>query len=177
MESCLMPSINSNSGKKHTAAMSNTKNAYKGNLEWFSKKGPIDIPVQIEIRPIDSLENTYLWRTTYDSTAKFPQVVKDYYLVHSDTLAEGHYLIDERNGIYLDMILVDNSFYSNFEVSNSSILSIDRLQADGSLHHEIISSYFDSARNSGAESEGEYFAVKSYSKISVQKAVLSKIKE
>lgn len=149
---------------------------YKGDLQWFSKDKITTIPMTIEIQIIDTLPNTYLWRSTYDSTARFPKVVKDYYLVHPDSLAEGHYLIDEKDGIYLDMILIDNSFYSNFEVGNSSLMTIDRLQADGSIFHEIVSSPQNAVRESGTMSDGQYFGVKSYSKIGTQKAILKRQK-
>lgn len=149
---------------------------YKGDLQWFAGKNSILIPITIEIKAIDSLENAYLWRSTYDSTERFPMVVKDYILVHPDTLPEGHFLIDEKNGIYLDMILIDNSFYSCFEVNKTLLLSIDRLNADGSIHHEIISSRLDGARESGTTSEDSYFGVKSYSRVGTQKATLKRVK-
>lgn len=148
---------------------------YKGDLQWFAGKNSILVPISIEIKAIDSLENTYLWRSTYDSTERFPMVVKDYILVHPDTLPEGHFLIDEKNGIYLDMILIDNSFYSCFEVNKTLLLSIDRLNADGSIYHEIISSHLSGARESGATSDDSYFGVKSYSRVGTQKAILKRV--
>jgi hypothetical protein len=157
---------------------------YKGELEWIQgKKQKAKIPISIEIFEDKENPKAIVWRTTYDSTAAFPfKVVKNYVIIQPDSLKEGHYLMDEQNGIYIDMQLIDNCFYSCFDVistekgSISRIISTDRLLNRNELYHKIISSP-PPVKKSGDIGVSKGYQVLSSPDISVQKAVLRRVKK
>ena len=155
---------------------------YKGTMEWYiGSEKKADIPICIEILAgTDS--NQIIWRTTYDSTTLIPvKNVKDYKIVRNDSIEKGHYLMDEQNGIYLDMRLIDNTMYSCFDVVNEAkakttrLVSIDKLVSKNILYHEVIS-YSEPDKKTGNEGASDGFTVKSTEKVSTQKATLKRVK-
>lgn len=155
---------------------------YKGTMQWYiGSVKKADIPISIEILAGSDF-NSIIWRTTYDSTKLFPiKTVKDYKIVWNDSLENGHYLMDEHNGIYLDIRLIDKAFYSCYDVVNEAkakttrLVSIDKLVNKNVICHEIIS-YPEPDKKTGNEDASDGFTVKSTEKISTQKAYLTKIK-
>jgi hypothetical protein len=147
---------------------------YEGEMDWHSQgKLNAKIPVTIEIAKIDSLENTWLWKTIYDSTERVPRrVVKEYWVIKPDSLADHQFIMDERNGILLDMNLIDNTFYTSFEVASNRLLSTSRLVHD-KLYHEILMSPLAKSRKSYAVEGKDTFHVEGLKDIVVQKAVLT----
>jgi hypothetical protein len=156
--------------------------SYNGTMSWYvGSEKKAEIPIKIEILESGD-SNTIIWRTTYDSTKLYPvKNVKDYKIIRNDSLEKGHYLMDEQNGIYLDLRLIDNSLYSCFDVVNEAkakttrLVSIDKLLNKNVLYHEIIS-YPEPDKKTGNEGTSEGFTVKSTEKISTQKATLRRIK-
>lgn len=155
---------------------------YKGTMQWYiGSEKKADIPIMIEILS-DSNPNSIIWRTTYDSTTNFPlKNVKDYKIIRNDSMENGRYLMDEQNGIYLDLRLIDDALYSCFDVVNEAkskttrLVSIDRLLNKNVLYHEVIS-YQEPDKKTGNEGLSEGFTVKSTEKISTQKATLKRVK-
>lgn len=179
--SCTVSRTNLNQGKK-LKFPDDWFGTYEGTMEWFvGSEKRADIPIKIEIlRNPDP--NIITWRTTYDSTKLIPvKNVKDYSITRTDSMQKGHYLMDEHNGIYLDMRLIDNTLYSCFDVTNiaksqsSRLVSADRLMNKNKLYHEIIS-YPEPDKKTGNSGESEGFSVKSTEKVSTQKATLKRIK-
>ncbi len=152
---------------------------YKGALFWKTAKGTIEIPMTFELIPYGSLDDVWYWRTTYDSTELVPrQVVKDYLLRRNDSISPNHFILDEGMDILLDMVLIDNQFYCLFDVDNTRLASIDRLESDGTLYHEIISANVPNFRQSlYQDSLGNTISdIKSLYQLNTQKAVLKKVK-
>jgi len=154
---------------------------YKGEMNWYvGSKLQAKVPIAIQIFPDSANPKDIIWRTTYDSTAAVPfKVVKDYTIIKPDSLKNGHYLMDEKNGIYLDMRLIDNTLYSCFDVrsynSTSRLISIETLLPGKNLYHEVIS-YKEPDKKSGDSGASEGFSVRSTSEISTQKATLKLMK-
>jgi hypothetical protein len=157
--------------------------SYKGIMFWHANNNKkAEIPIKIEILESGD-SNTLIWRTTYEATKLYPvKNVKDYKIIRNDSLEKGHYLMDEGNGIYLDLRLIDNSLYSCFDVAietkskTTRLVSIDKLLNKNVLYHEVIS-YPEPYKKTGKGNEGtsEEFTVKSTEKISTQKATLRRI--
>ena len=155
-----------NSNKKYTFP-DDWYGTYIGTMNWYiGSEKRAEIPIKIEISESND-SNTIIWRTTYDSTKLFPvKNIKDYKIVRKDILEKDHYLMDEQNGIYLDMRLIDNTLYSCFDVVNeaknqtSRLISLERLLHKNVLYHEVIS-YSEPDKKTGNEGESEGFTVKS----------------
>lgn len=170
-----------NSNKKYTFP-DDWYGTYMGTMNWYiGSEKRAEIPIKIEILESND-SNTIIWRTTYDSTKLFPaKNIKDYKIVRKDSLQKGHFLMDEQNGIYLDMRLIDNTLYSCFDVVNeaknqtSRLISLERLLHKNVLYHEVIS-YSEPDKKTGNEGESKGFTVKSTEKISTQKATLRRTK-
>ncbi|WCL80570.1 hypothetical protein PPO43_11385 [Saprospira sp. CCB-QB6] len=146
---------------------------YEGEMHWYVN-GQLRgvIPCRHEVLPQKS--GVWSWKTTYDSTQILPQtVVKDYLLLEDKSQPQGHFILDEQDGILLDMILMGNSFYSQFEVNGSRINTIDRLEG-GLLYKEIVITTKDKVRKSSAQTGKKTFEVESANSIIVQKAILKK---
>lgn len=147
---------------------------YEGEMEWYSN-GRLNakIPLRVEVYKVDSLENTWGWRSTYDSTEAVPyEVVKDYLVIQKDTSIEHKYVMDEQNGILLDMNLIDNTFYTSFEVASNRILSTNKLIHD-KLYHELIMSPVTKNRETFATEGQDTFFVDGMQEVVIQKAILS----
>jgi len=93
---------------------------WKGTLEIFQKnKKTRSIPMALDHQFTDSI-GIYEWAIIYgEDTIKGR---RDYYL---ETLNDsiGHFRVDEKNSIYLDTYLNDNTMISQFEVQGTVITS------------------------------------------------------
>lgn len=148
---------------------------YEGEMYWYVN-GQLrgKIPCRHKISP--QKPGVWSWTTEFDSTQLIPQKVrKDYLLIEDKSQAQGHYILDEQDGILIDMILMSNSFYSQFEVGNSKITTVDRLEGN-TLYKEIIMVPKDKVRKSSAKTGQESFEVTSANSIIIQKSILKKQK-
>jgi len=111
-----------------------------------------------------------------DSTKAIPRrIVKDYKVIKTDSLAAHHYLMDEGNNILLDCFLVDDSFYSSFEVAGNSLVTLARKQGN-TIFHEIIMTPMKPSRLSETIDGQDTFRVESRKRVVIQKAYLKRIR-
>lgn len=92
---------------------------WEGDLEIFDSTGlKQKIPMALDISRTDS-SGIYNWVILYgqDST----QQKRAYELKELDTKA-GHYLIDEKNGIFIDIYHIKNEMTSIFEVMDNTLI-------------------------------------------------------
>ncbi len=75
----------------------------------------------------------FTWRLTYDGVQG--KSVRDYELVLKDR-QQGHYVIDEKNGIEIDAVLIESSLMSHFSVSGQTIWV--KYELVGPSNNEII---------------------------------------
>jgi len=98
-----------------------------GNLEIYNSQGLKQaLPMSLELSTTDTL-GIYTWAITYgqDSTAQ----KRDYQLIEIDS-SKGHYLIDEKNGIFLDAYHIHNELSSIFEVMGNTLLTSYKIEND-----------------------------------------------
>ena len=149
--------------------------SYEGELEmWNAEHGKLQTcPMKVQITATDTL-GCYHWHSQIKFNGK--NIVKNYNLIHHDSMPLHHYLMDENNGIYLDRILLDDSFYDYFEVNGLGLYGITR-RVSGGILFEIAS--FKRSSASSSKYEGQDFkvdSVVSYKVLNTQKVLLQAIK-
>lgn len=91
------------------------------------------IPMRLDIQPEEDREGrpAWTWRIAYGE-----QPVREYTLVATERA--GRFVLDENNGIFLDMRLDERVMHSVFGVGEIMIVSRYELLDDGTLVNEII---------------------------------------
>ena len=148
--------------------------SYEGELEmWNAERGALQkFPMQVKITETDTA-NRYRWWSKMVFNGK--DIIKDYNIFRTDDMPPNHYLMDENNGIYLDRILLDNSFYDYFQVGNLGIYGITRRVPAG-MTFEMASFQLASVTYSRYESNNaQVDSVASYKVTNTQKALLKRI--
>ncbi len=118
--------------------------------------------------------NCWIYRMTYQSP-EFGEIIKDYQLIKPDSLAVSNYLIDEKDGIFIELVKMGNSLYSNFSVGGQYLYSVMRKQ-ENSILYEIVIADEKHASSSQNRTNGsdEIYQVKSFPPFSTQIAYLIK---
>ncbi|CAN5120931.1 hypothetical protein BH11PLA2_BH11PLA2_16980 [soil metagenome] len=124
------------------------------------------VTMELVIEPIKDTRKLR-WQITYGEGGKAS--IRKYELVPDDFVA-GRFLLDEKNGILLDMKFAKGVMHSQFEVSGSLLTARYELR-DGKLHYEITTA--GKAIETGTKDSA---IVKVYPVTSTQTAVLSKSK-
>ena len=118
----------------------------------------------------------WTYRMTYKSP-KYGDIVKDYELIKPDSLAKNSYLLDEKDGIYIEDVLIGNTLYSTFSVAGSRLSST--LRKDGNeLFFEIFSSKDKSTLTSKnkADKPENVLEIESFAPLTTQFVRFKKIK-
>ncbi len=100
---------------------------WSGDLEIYNAQGLKQIvQMSLDLSTTDTA-GIYTWAITYgqDSTAQ----KRDYQLIEVDS-SKGHYLIDERNGIFLDAYHIHDELSSIFEVMGNMLLTSYKIEID-----------------------------------------------
>jgi hypothetical protein len=146
------------------------KGVWKGELHWFTgnEKVPKGIPMELHIKQQDTADQ-YSWQLIYGSATEDNRP----YTLKPKDAAKGHWVIDENNGIILDVYLVANRLSAAFSVQGSTIFNNYWMEND-SLYVEF---YSISAKPVAVTGKGTSDSplVNSYQVKSYQKAVLSRI--
>ena len=106
---------------------------YEGEMIIGNTSRPNDtVRVTFEFTPLEE-DSIWTYRMTYHSE-KFGEIVKDYQLTRVGD-SKVNFLLDEKDGIIIEMSLMNDCFYSMFEVmdniySTSLRRSGDKLQFD-----------------------------------------------
>jgi len=146
-------------------------------MEVFEKGTIADtVDLRLVMAPTEE-DNVWNHVMSYESR-KYGNLAKEYQLVKPDTLPANVFLMDEQNGIYIEEVLLGNTFYSSFSVGNVQLFSSLRNKGDV-IEWEVISIGTTSTLSSGTEpdQEGNSTLVESYAPITTQKAVLKRKKE
>ncbi len=107
--------------KKDTAAFPTSwLGNWIGTLDIYSNKGiKQKVAIELEMATTDT-PNVYIWAITYGEDKKAGR--RDYLLRVKDA-AQGHYVNDEKNSIFLDAFLIGNRLISDFSVQGSKLTS------------------------------------------------------
>lgn len=140
---------------------------WKGELHWFvaGKNEPKKIPMQLNILPSDTTGH-YSWGLVYgaDSSDRRPYVLQP-----ADSTGV-HWIINERNGILIDLYAVGGRFTNVFSVQSALILNTGHRAGD-SLVLEFHSMGSGPSGTSGLGTD-DVPTVRSYPVRGYQRAVL-----
>ena len=149
---------------------------YKGNMYILrAKSDKVDtVDVTFEFLATKK-EKRWIYRMTYHSP-KYGDIVKDYELIKPDSLAKNSYLLDEKDGIFIEEVLMGNTLYSSFSVAKSRIVSVLRKE-NNELFLEIYSSKDQSSltTQNKADKAENIFVVESFTPFTTQFVRLKKM--
>lgn len=151
--------------------------SYEGNLLMEFPDGIKDtIPVTFDLLPTAE-KNRWTYRVSYFSK-KWGNMVKDYELFWNDSLkSPNHFILDEKDGILIDEVFMNNRFMATFETGGDVFVSLLEKTTKG-LYMEIrcTSPLKGIASISLPDSEGNSYKVKSNYTYTVQYAYLTRKK-
>jgi hypothetical protein len=143
---------------------------WKGKLEIFDAKGVRQmINMELEVNKTDSTR--WQWKMVYGEGDK--KDVRDYELLLKNA-EKGHYVVDEKNSISMDMQLHYRHFTSVFSVQEALLCITYALKDDKTMIFEVISASEKQKYTTGKGDKEIPFVV-SYPCNGYQKAVLHKI--
>ncbi len=150
---------------------------YSGTMYLNSLDTPKDsVIVTLEI--VELIKDSSWTYTMGYKSEKFGNILKDYEILKSSKDNKTDYLMDEKNGIIIEMTFFDDTFYEFFEVANM-IYSTRLSKRQNNIEFEIIGSQNEATKTSLSapqdEEEFTQFEVKSYKPIFAQKVLLKPI--
>lgn len=103
---------------------------YAGNMIIGSLGRPNDtIPVEFEFKTLEE-DSVWSYAMTYHSE-RFGTVIKDYKIVAERIGSTQRFVLDENNGIVMELSLMDGTFYGMYEVMDQLFISTMRKTEDG----------------------------------------------
>lgn len=151
--------------------------SYAGELYIEFPDGIRDtMPVTLDLLPTPTA-NRWTYRVSYFSK-KWGNIVKDYELFWNDSLkSPNHFMLDEKDGILIDEMFMNNRFYATFEAEGNIFASLLEKTKTG-LYMEIRCT--DPKRGahttSAPDAQGKSYTVSSNYTYTVQYAHLKKKK-
>ena len=125
---------------------------WTGELVIFGPEGERQrVPMSLLIENIDTSAN-WTWQLSYGSGDKLDQ--RPYELVLVD-LAKGHYVIDEKNSIVLDVYHIAGKIFSRFEVMGNLLLITYEKKGEELLFEVISGRETDKKQTGGQELDGQ----------------------
>jgi len=150
---------------------------YKGDMYILrAKSDRIDtVDVTFEFLATKN-KKRWTYRMTYQSP-KYGDIVKDYELIKPDSLAKNIYLLDEKDGILIEDVLMGNTLYSAFSVAGSRLVSVLRKEGN-ELFLEIFSSkdQISLITKNKAEKSENVFIVESFAPFTTQFVRFTRVK-
>ena len=142
---------------------------WKGKLQWIRAGKPTqEFTMQLNIYPLDSV-GMYNWHIMYGDSAKDSRP----YVLKIVDIANGHWVIDEKDGIVLDSYHFGNCLSGAFTVNDNTIVD-NYCVEDGKMKVEFFSIKLGDKTESGKGTE-DVPKVISYRIGSYQTGVLTKI--
>ncbi|MFH1998137.1 MAG: hypothetical protein ABIK28_00585 [Planctomycetota bacterium] len=129
--------------------------------------GGFHFAMELHIRPTDQ-DGRFEWKLIYGEGEK--RQVRDYELVIRDA-AKGDYVIDEKNSITIDAVLIDSQLCAQYSV-DGSLITLTYTREDEAILFRLLSSRLNDSVISGGE--GEIPKVLTYPIDTAQSAVLRK---
>lgn len=111
--------------------------SYEGDMYMEFPDGIKDtVPVTFDLLKTKTA-NRWTYRVSYFSK-KWGTMVKDYELFWNDSLKNpNHFILDEKDGILIDEMFMNNRFYAAFETEGNVFVSLLK-QTDTGLYMEIL---------------------------------------
>lgn len=122
-------------------------------------------------------DSAWTYTMCYNSD-RFGEMIKDYKILKAPDKDPTHFLMDEQNGIIMDLTFMNNGFYEFFEIEGiegSLFSTVLKMQEDG-IYFEIFGSSNAPERTShlDANEESPAMDVKSYRPTFTQSVLLKK---
>lgn len=148
---------------------------YEGEMiVGFTNRPNDTLQVKFELLPIQA-DSSWTYRMTYDSK-RYGIIVKDYE-IHRDGTSSTNFLLDEKDGIVIEMSLMNDCFYDMFEVMDQ-LYAITMRKVDDDIHFELFTARKKKAMitHSEEDEEGVSYEVTSYKPTQHQSVLLKRIK-
>lgn len=138
---------------------------WKGNLEIMTPNGTVKqtVPMEINIAKLAETKK-WQWQIIYND-----KDIRNYEIVEKDA-AKGHYVLDEKNNIFIDVNVFGNKLFSNFEVQGTRLFDTHEFIND-TIIFELSSSNTNGVQTSG-DGTSAIPTVKSFPQTAYQKAIL-----
>lgn len=108
------------------------------------------IPVEYEMTTLEE-DSIWTYKMTFYSE-KYGTIVKDYKIVAKSKTNRQNYLLDENNGIVMEMTFMNGTFYGMYEVSNMTFVATMRY-TEGNIYYDLFAAPM--ANPTVTETEGE----------------------
>lgn len=146
---------------------------YEGDMYLEYLDGIKDtVPVTFDLLETGQ-KNRWAYKMTYNST-KWGTMVKDYEIFWNDSLKSPNiFLLDEKDGILIQEVFMNNRFYSHFEVEGGHFISLLERQGKN-LNFEIrcTDPKLGIVSQSSTDAEGNSYRVSNYFQYTIQYVVL-----
>ena len=145
---------------------------WEGELHIYNEIGlKQSLPMALD-NSTTNITGQYTWAIIYGSDSIAGR--RDYLLKEVDK-SNGHYIVDEKNGILLDAYLIDNELISVFEVMGNSLTSTYKREGNNMIFEIMMyKSQHVSITGDTIIGTDTIPPVKSYKPIVTQKAILTK---
>jgi hypothetical protein len=142
------------------------KGNYVGELFIYKPDGSVAQQVSMELEVKPTADSTiWIWKTTYNH-----KDTRDYVVLIKDA-AKGKYVLDEKNGILIDIRAFGNKLISCYDVEGYLIYDSHTLNGN-EIIFELTSSSSDQNHTSGGKDDIP--VVKSMPQVTYQRAVLKR---
>lgn len=130
------------------------------------------VNVKFELLPIEA-DSSWTYKMTYDSR-QYGIIVKDYE-IHRDGNSTKNFLLDEKDGIIIEMSLMNDCFYEMFEVMDQ-LYSVTMRKIGDDIQFDLFTAAMKKAMvtNSDPDEEGNSYEVTSYKPTQHQTAILKR---
>lgn len=141
---------------------------WEGELEIYGPQGVLQtLGMELHIKKLEG-EGRWAWTILY----KGDIVDERKYELYLKDPGKAHYVIDEKNSIFLDAYYMGNTLISRFSV-NRSLLMINYTFEKGKIIFDVFSGSLDNSVKTGEEIK-EVEEIRSYSTASRQQAILQR---
>lgn len=140
---------------------------WKGELLIFHAAGSdklMSVHMELHITKTDSV-NILNWRSIYKDSTKDDRK----FLLRSDDVSKGKYMIDEKDGILIEANLFDNTLICRFEVAGTLLDFTYKLEGEKIIFEVITSQLLPTLTT---KSTVDQVAVNSYTVTNIQRANL-----
>ena len=109
--------------------------SYKGDMLIANMGRPTDtIPVSYEMVTLEE-DSVWSYKMTFFSE-KYGTIVKDYKIVATAKDDKNNYLLDENNGIVMEISLMDGTFYGMYDVMDMMFITTMKY-TDGNIYYDL----------------------------------------
>ena len=109
--------------------------SYKGDMLIANMGRPTDtIPVEYEMVTLEA-DSIWSYKMTFYSE-KYGTIVKDYKIVATSKDDKNNFLLDENNGIVMEISLMDGTFYGMYDVMDMMFITTMKYM-DGNIYYDL----------------------------------------